>query len=370
MLRVVITGGGTGGHVYPALAVMRRLRELRPEGLECVYIGSGSPYEEPLRKEADRQHVVMTGKLRRYFSWRNFSDPFRVFWGIVESLVILLKEMPDAVFSKGGYVALPVAIAAWVYRIPILTHEVDAMPGMANRIIGKFSDKVAISYESAGQFFLARKLIFSGNPVRKSILGGDPQEARQMFGLLEDKPVVLVLGGSQGSQMINERMSKVLDEVLAFAQIIHQTGKEHYDEMKHLAAETSGIKTGRHGYYAFPFLDDKQLRAAYAVADVVVSRAGGTIFELAAHRKVCILIPSDMLANEHQRMNAFAVAKEGAAVVLEENNLTEQILWHKIKFLLDDEAVRSRVKERIEKFYKPDAADTIATAILELAEHK
>lgn len=370
MLRVVITGGGSGGHVYPALTVMRMLRERRQEGLECVYIGSESSFEKPLREEADRQYTVMTGKLRRYVSWKYLIDPFRVVFGIIQSLVILLKEMPDVVFSKGGYVAIPVTIAAWIYRIPILTHEVDAMPGIANRVIGKFSDKVAVSFKHTGQFFLKRKLIFSGQPVRGSILGGDAQKAREVFGLTETDPVVLVLGGSQGSPLINEKITKVLDEVLEFAQIIHQTGESHFEEVKRLAAERSGVKAGRRGYCVFPFLDDEHLRLAFSVADLVVSRAGGTIFEIAANRKVSILIPSDALANDHQRMNAFAVAKEGAAVVLEENNLTEQILWKKIQALLADEAIRTRVRERIGKFYIPNSAEILADAVLDLAENK
>lgn len=371
MLRIIVTGGGTGGHTYPSLAVIRSLRARTAEPLEIIYIGSGSEIENDIIKESDRSYVVSTGKYRRYFSFANFADPFRVFFGVVQSMKILLKEMPDAIFSKGGYVAFPVVLAGWMYRIPILTHETDAMPGSANRVIGKFCDKVAISYRHAAQFFSQKKIITTGTPVRETLIDGDPQEGRDYFRLTESLPTILVLGGSQGSRLINEKFSYVLDDVLEFAQVIHQTGKQNFEEVKNFSASHAGIKAGSGRYRLLPFLNEGEMRLALATADLVISRAGGTsISEIAANRKVSILIPLESSANDHQRMNAYAVAEEGAAMVLEEPNLTEHVFLQKIQHILTDEGVRERVRERIGRFYNPKSATMIADEVLLLANKK
>jgi UDP-N-acetylglucosamine--N-acetylmuramyl-(pentapeptide) pyrophosphoryl-undecaprenol N-acetylglucosamine transferase len=371
MLRIIVTGGGTGGHIYPALAVMRSLRARTAQPLEIIYIGSGLEMEQDIVKESNRNYVVATGKYRRYFSLSNFFAPFGVLLGTIQSLRILFKEVPDVVFSKGGYVAFPVVLAAWMYRIPILTHETDATPGTANRIIGKFCTKVAISYRHAAQYFITKKVIPTGIPVRETLIAGDPKEGREYFHLTESMPTILVLGGSQGSRAINEKFSYVLDDVLEFSQVIHQTGKQNFDEAKKWASNKAGIKAGSGRYRIFPFLDEGEMRLALAVADLVISRAGGTaISELAANRKISILIPLESSANDHQRMNAYAVAEEGAAMVLEESNLSEHIFLEKIKHILNDEGVRDRIRERIGRFYNPKAAEMIADEVLLLATRK
>lgn len=371
MLRIVVTGGGTGGHIYPAVAVMRSLRARTADPLELIYIGSGSSMEQDIAKEADRSYVVLTGKYRRYFSLSNFFAPFGVFVGVIQSLRILFKELPDAVFSKGGYVAFPVVLAGWLYRVPILTHETDATPGASNRLIGKFCDKIAISYRHAAQFFDSKKIIPTGIPVRETLLAGDPKEGRAYFHLTESMPTILVLGGSQGSRAINTKFASVVDDLLEFAQVIHQTGRANFEEVKNLSAQKAGIKAGSGRYHIFPFLDEGEMRLALASADLVISRAGGTaIAELAANRKISILIPLESSANDHQRMNAYAVAEEGGAMVLEESNLMEHIFLEKIKHILNDEGVRDRIRERIGRFYNPQAAETIADEVLLLATRK
>lgn len=371
MLRIFVTGGGTGGHIYPAVAVMREIRAQTGNQAELIYIGSGSEMEQDIVKEADRSYVISTGKYRRYFALSNFFAPFGVLAGVVQSLRILYKELPNAVFSKGGYVAFPLVFAAWIYRIPILTHETDAVPGTANRLIGKFCNKVAISFQHAVQYFDPRSIIPVGIPVRETLVNGDPNEARAYFHLTESMPTVLVLGGSQGSRIINEKFASVVDDILEFAQVIHQTGRKNFDEMKHLSAERGGIKGDSGRYHLFPFLDEGEMRLALAVADLVISRAGGTaIAELAANRKVSILIPIESSANDHQRMNAYAVAEEGAAMVLEESNLMEHVFLQKIKHILTEESIRSGVSQRIARFYNPQAAEIIAKEVLLLATRK
>lgn len=371
MLRIAITGGGTGGHIYPALAVMRSIRARASENPEIIYIGSGSDLERDIVKEADRSYIVFSGKYRRYFSFQNILAPFFVCIGVVQCLRILFKELPDAVFSKGGFVAFPVVLAAWMYRIPILTHETDAIPGTANRIMARFCDKVAISYRRAGEFFIRRTVVPTGIPVRETLIGGDPVEARRYFHLTESLPTVLVLGGSQGSQSINQTFSRVVDDVLEFAQVIHQTGKDHFEGIKTMVAKMAGVKAGAGRYHIFPFLDEGEMHLALGVADLVISRAGGTaIAELAANKKVAILIPLESSANDHQRMNAYSVAEIGGAMVLEEPNLSEHVFLEKIRYLLTDEGVRGRVRERIVQFYNPKAAEIIADEVLALAMQK
>jgi len=365
MKRILITGGGSGGHVYPSIAVLEELRK-RDEGkVRYVYIGAGTEIEDVIRQKVDRHYTITTGKFRRYFSFKNFTDVFRVPVGFFQSLYHLLRELPDVVFSKGGYVAFPVVVAAWLYRIPIVTHESDAIPGAANRFLGKFSTRIALGYESASSYFFGRKLRITGNPVPESALEGDAQKARKYFKLTESRPTILVVGGSQGSKLINENISKFLDEILAFSQIIHQTGKKNYDETAKLAAQNAGIKAGRRGYHIDAYLNEEETKMAYAVADLVIARAGATtVAEIAANEKVAIFIPLANSANDHQRMNAYEIAETGGAIVLEEANLSEHVLMGKLKKALFDEELRKKMKDAIKEFYYPNAAEDIAEEVL------
>ncbi|MDO8529466.1 MAG: UDP-N-acetylglucosamine--N-acetylmuramyl-(pentapeptide) pyrophosphoryl-undecaprenol N-acetylglucosamine transferase [bacterium] len=271
-------------------------------------------------------------------------------------------------FSKGGYVSVPVVIAAWVYRIPILIHESDAVPGTANKILGKFCNRVAVSYPSTLDYFEASKTAVLGIPVRNGINQGSREEAGKTFDFTESKPTVLVLGGSQGSGVINEAVIRILPELIKRAQVIHQTGENNFKEVVHLAGE-QGIKAGREGYYAVGFLDFEMLKQAFAIADLVISRAGANfIAEIAANGKPSILIPLDNSAQDHQRMNAYEIAKFGGALVLEEANLGENIFMEKIEKILFNEELKKNMSEKIRAFYHPKAAENIAQGLIELGE--
>lgn len=366
-MRIVLTGGGTGGHIFPLVAVARKIREKFGSEVELLYIGSGNKLErEVFSQEEIRMKRVLSGKMRRYFSFRNITDVFRIAAGFFQSLWMLLWYMPDVIFSKGGYVSFPVALAGWLYRVPVLTHESDAAPGLANRILAKFSARVAVAYPSAENYFSAGKTALTGNPIRDEIAQGDTAAARSRFDLTESKPVILVLGGSQGSRMINTAVIKILPKILERAQVIHQTGDDNYQDVIHFAAEM-GIKAGREGYYPAAFLSAEDLKNAYAVSDLVISRAGAnSIAETAANRKPAILIPLNGAANDHQRMNAYELARIGGALVLEEGNLGENIFLEKIMIILDDKNLQNSMAQKISVFYHPEAAEKIVQGLAEL----
>jgi UDP-N-acetylglucosamine--N-acetylmuramyl-(pentapeptide) pyrophosphoryl-undecaprenol N-acetylglucosamine transferase len=362
-MRIVLTGGGTGGHLIPLATVAAKIKEKIPE-CEFLFIGpNGKMEKEIMGKAGIRTRAIMAGKARRYFSLLNFVDIFKIPIGIVQALFHLLFFMPDAIFGKGGYASLPVVLAGWAYRIPILIHESDANPGMANSMLAKFSKRVAVSYPEAEKYFPADQVVLTGNPVREDINKGDAQKARELFSLTDAKKTIFIMGGSQGAKNINDKILNILPELLHKYQIIHQTGEKNIDEVRHIAGEL-GIKPEHEGYYPIAFYGD-ELKDILAIADLVISRAGATnIAEIAATGKPAILIPIAKSANNHQRMNAYAIAKIGGCVVLEEGNLGEHMLMEKINEIISNEELRNKLSANIRAFYHPDATERIAEGIL------
>jgi len=367
-MRIVLTGGGTGGHLTPLVAVADKLKAKLGTEANILYVGSGAAMEKQIMgEEGIAVQFVISGKMRRYFSIQNFIDFFKVPIGFLQSLWILLRFMPDVIFSKGGYVAVPIVLAAWVYRIPIMMHESDSVPGIANQFLSKFANRIAVAYPSAEEYFPKEKTALVGNPIRFQVTDGDPIMLRQEIGFTESRKTLLVLGGSQGSQIINSAIVKILPELLKYFQVIHQTGQDNFEDVLHEAA-FMGVKVGHGGYYATPFMNANKLRDAFALSDLVISRAGATsITEIAANSKPAILIPISQSANDHQRMNAYSLAKIGAALVLEETNLGEHILLEKINNILNDEELQRGMIEEIRTFYHPTAAEVIANSIIEIA---
>jgi UDP-N-acetylglucosamine--N-acetylmuramyl-(pentapeptide) pyrophosphoryl-undecaprenol N-acetylglucosamine transferase len=362
-MKIVLTGGGTGGHIIPLIAVERKIKE-KEIATEFMFIGPKDNFSKKfMEAEGITMKYAMSGKMRRYFSLLNFIDAFKIPIGIVQALWQLLWFMPDAIFSKGGCATLPVVIAGWIYRIPIMIHESDANPGMANSILAKFSTRVAVSYPSAESYFPAEQVIVTGSPLREDINKGDRENARKMFSLSESKKTIFVWGGSQGAKVINDKILEVLPELLRSYQVIHQVGEKNFEEVKKRAGEL-GIKVGRDGYHTLPFIGE-ELKDILAVSDLIISRAGSSsISEIAANGKPAIIIPIDKSANNHQRMNAYSIAKIGGCVVLEEANLGEHMLLAKIDEIMNNEEIRNKLMQNIKLFYHPDAADRIADGIL------
>jgi UDP-N-acetylglucosamine--N-acetylmuramyl-(pentapeptide) pyrophosphoryl-undecaprenol N-acetylglucosamine transferase len=362
-MKIVLTGGGTGGHLIPLIAVKRKIQEKEPEA-EFLFMGPlGEMEKRFMEPEGIAMKKVMSGKMRRYFSLRNFSDMFKIPIGIIQALWHLLVYMPDAIFSKGGYASIPVVVAGWMYRIPILIHESDAKPGLANSMLAKFAERVAVSYSQAEINFPADQVVLTGNPVRADIADGDANKGKQLFNIINDKKIIFVWGGSQGAELINSYVVEILPVLLRNYNVIHQTGEKNFENVTRMAGEL-GIKAGREGYYPTPFIKE-ELKDILAASDLVISRAGSnSISEIAANKKPAIIIPLESSANGHQRMNAYAVAKVGGCVVLEEGNLGENMLLGEIDKIMNKEELRNVLSLKIQAFHHPNATEKIALGVV------
>ncbi len=367
-VRIVLTGGVSGGHLFPLVAVTHALREKLRDDVEFLFVGPSGKFGTTTMEEIGvRSKFVLTGKIRRYFSLANLVDPFKVPIGFLQALWHLFWFMPDAVFAKGGSGSVPVVLAAWVYRIPVMLHDSDATAGRANIFLSRFSKRIAIAYPGAKRYFPPDKIALTGNPVRPEVLMGDAARARSHFSLPENKPVLFFIGGSLGSRNLNDALARILPELLTSVSVIHQTGEEHFGRVV-AEAQSLGIAPDTElGYRPRIFLSGKELGDAYAVSDLVISRAGAnSIADAAAYGKPLILVPLSTAANDEQRLNAYDVAGIGGALVLEEGNLTPHILLSKIQALLQDESGRKTMGEKLRSFYHPDAASLIADGIISM----
>lgn len=373
-VRLVLAGGGSGGHLFPLIAVAEQIEKLSVEfgvSPEITYLGPKGEYGAMLEAYGVRQRPLISGKIRRYRSAANFFDIPKFFFGMLQALWRLFWIMPDAVFSKGGVGAFPVVFAAWLYRVPVVIHESDAVPGLTNGLSARFAKRIAVSFESARSYFPARKTAWTGSPLRRELFGGEPDQefAKETLRFKKNEPLILVLGGSQGSERMNKFVLENLPELLRIAQVLHQTGAANFEEVKKLSRTAAGeakpfAETER--YQVVPFIG-KDLKTAYAAADLVVSRAGsGAIFEIAAFGKPAILIPLPESANNHQRVNAYEFARTGAAVVIEEGNLLPGIFLRQMEDLFEKPGLLEKMKEASRKFFKPGAAEVIAREIYKL----
>lgn len=372
-LKIVLAGGGTGGHIFPLIAVFRELKKLTDQrlvSLEAIFMGADTFDNKIFTDEKIKVIKIMSGKWRNYFSLLNFLDIFKIIFGIIQSLWYLWKEMPDIIFSKGGYGALPVVIAGHLLGIPIVEHESDTVPGKSNTIAANLAKKIIISFPSTKDYFPSEKTILIGNPIRDSILNNDitAEEGKKYFNFLVDKPVVLFLGGSQGSQRINDLVLDCIENLLKKdIQIIHQTGPKNF---KQVFLEAKVIleflpQPYQNFYQCKEFLNEKDYLNALAAADLIVSRAGsGTIFEIAASAKPAILIPLPEAAHDHQKLNAIEYARLGCAMVLEEQNATPNILAQTIVEVLENEEKMNEMRNKAKLFIKRNAAEEIAKEIL------
>lgn len=370
-MRIILTGGGSGGHFYPLIAVARSLKKLAEEqkilNLELIYL-SDEPYDAGLLQSENIKFLsIPAGKIRRYFSLKNLFDPIKTVLGILKALWLVFLHYPDVVFAKGGYASFPTLFAARLLRIPVLVHETDTIPGKTVLWASRFAKRIAISFPESGKYFPSDKIALTGNPIRKEISGGTIAEARDIFRLEENLPIILVTGGSQGAEKINEAVLDILPELLEFSQVLHQTGKNNFQSVKARAGIVLERSAFARRYHLFDFLDEVGIKNAYASASLVVSRAGGSnIFEIAAAGIPAIIIPLPGSAQDHQRENAYAYARAGAAEVIEQENLTPNIFLGRIKGLLNDKSRREKMIGSAKAFSKPDAADKIADEIIKL----
>lgn len=329
---------------------------------EFLFISGKNSFNTVISDMGIPVKLIKTYKLRRYASIKNFTEIINLPIGILQSLWHLFWFMPDVIFAKGGGVSFPVVFAAWIYRIPIVIHESDSVAGLANIVCGKLANKVAISFNESGIFFPFKKIVLTGNPIRPEILEGTKEKGWEEFKLRGEKPVILVLGGSQGSQKINNILLQVVPKIILKAQLIHVCGIENYEEIK---KEISEWKTPNlENYHLSPFLYES-LKDAYATSDLVVSRAGANnLSEIISLAKPAILIPLSTSAGDHQLKNAFYYANKGAAVLLEESNLTPNMLYDLIFGILENKERQMNMIRAARALYVPDAAQKIAEEVI------
>jgi len=367
-MKIIFTGGGTGGHFYPIIAVAQKLNTLlqreKIANAEFIYM-STEPYDERLlydNKIIFKQ--VTAGKLRTYFSLQNFIDPFKTAWGAFKALFQMFALYPDIVFSKGGFASFPALVAARFFRIPVIIHESDSAPGRVNAWAGKFAQKIAISYPEAAQYFPEGRTALTGNPIREELIRPSGKDAFKELGLEPDVPVLLVIGGSLGARKINDQMVSLAPRLVGKYQVIHQTGEANVAEVEKLVGGLLGGNPHASRYHVYGYLDNSTMKLAAEAATVVVSRAGSAIFEIAVWGIPAILIPLTGTNNDHQRKNAFAYARAGGAVVIEESNLSSSILSTEIDIFMGDSAKREKMKEAARAFARTDAAEKIAEQIV------
>ncbi len=387
-IRILVTGGGTGGHVSPALAVIQELRTLA-QGKDWVpvfcYVGSESGVEKRLAEEAGVAFAgVQTGKLRRSRHWRglfsraNIVDAFRVPVGLVQAWRQVRTFRPEVVFSTGGYVSVPCVVAAGLQHVPILIHEQTVQVGLANQIAARFATRIALSFDGAAEELPARlrpKAFVTGNPVREIIFQGNKDHAVARFGFADEDqalPTVYVTGGAQGARIINRALEAVLPEVLAHCRIVHQCGRQpegqeqDYDRLQAVAGKLSAVLRRR--YFLTRFVGE-EIGDVFALADLVVGRSGaGTVTEICALGLPAVYVPLVPTGGDEQTRNAQRVAGIGAAIVLPQDSLDGPRLMIAILSLLEDPVRRHAMGEAARSLARPDAARTLSDAVLMLAK--
>lgn len=310
--KIIMTGGGTAGHVTPNLALVPKLKQ---KGFEIKYIGSKDGIEKEIINDAKIPYFeISSGKLRRYFDMKNFTDPFKVMKGVIEANKILKREKPNVIFSKGGFVAVPVVIAASMRRIPVVSHESDLTPGLANKLSSPFCDKLCVTFRESLKYVKDDKGVLTGTPIREEILRGNSLKGKELCGFKDNKEILLVIGGSLGAKSINDAVRKNLKELLKSFNIIHICGKGNLDE---------GL-LNINGYKQFDYVKE-ELPNLLKASDLIISRAGANvIFELLALKKPTLLIPlSKKISRGDQILNANSFEKEGFSLVLDEDEMME-----------------------------------------------
>ncbi len=353
MKKIILTGGGTAGHVTPNIALLPYLKE---KGFEIFYIGSKGGIEKSLIEEQGIPYFpISSGKLRRYFDPKNFSDPFRVIKGYFDAVSVIRKIKPDVIFSKGGFVSVPVVLASRHMRVPCIIHESDMTPGLANKIAIPSCTKVCCNFPETVQYLPKGKAVMTGSPIRKELLSGNADNARKLLGFSGKKPVLFMMGGSLGSKVINENLRQALPGLLKKFDMVHMCGKGNLDDSLN----------GLEGYRQFEYIG-AELPDIYALADLMISRAGAnSICELLALKMPNLLIPLSAAASRgDQILNAASFEKQGFSLVLEEEKMTPESLTEKVLELYDN---KDKYINAMEKHAAADSAGMIADMLYELA---
>src|SRR3989344_2876251 len=362
MKKVLFTGGGTGGHIMPIIAIARELKKLHSKHV-LYYIGPKDKLTSDLLEgEGFKIQPIVCGKIRRYFSILNIVDIlFKIPFSFLQSFFLLLFIRPQLVFSKGGTGSLPVTYWARLFRKPVFIHESDVVPGLSNKITSKWAKRIFVSFEKT-EYFNKNQTTLVGNPIRKDLLKGTAKDAKNILNLNSKKPVILVLGGSQGSESINEFILLILNKLLEDYELIHVSGSKNYKKASIQSKIVIRDKEMGKYYHLYEFLNEVELKNAYVVSNIIISRAGsGSIFEIAASGKPSILIPLPGAASNHQSKNAYEYQESGATIVIEQDNLSPGFFKEEIHNILSQ---YKKMEKAALKFAKPDAAENIAKEII------
>jgi UDP-N-acetylglucosamine--N-acetylmuramyl-(pentapeptide) pyrophosphoryl-undecaprenol N-acetylglucosamine transferase len=370
---VVLAGGGTGGHTAAGLALAKALRARLGEGVRLAWIGSQSGIEARwVPAEGIPYDAIPTGKLRRQFVWRNVTDlALRVPAGFARALALLGRLEPDVVVATGGFVAVPTAVAAAVRRRPLLVHEQVAVPGLANRFIGRLADRVAVTFTASASAFPPAKVVVTGNPIRPELLSGRRERAFERFGLDPAAPLTYVTGGALGAHRVNRIVGAALPLLLSLTQLVHQCGDNVHGDLAGLRGEAERLPAALQARYRVLAHVGEELGDLYAATSLVVGRGGaGTVAELAALGVPAILIPLPGARGDEQTANARMLAGAGAAVLLPERELTPERLVGEVRALLAEPARLRAMAERARRLATPDAAGRLVDLVLALARSR
>jgi len=378
-MKILLTGGGTGGHFYPLIAVAQEINELVKENRLLrpdLFFMSTEPYNESLLFENNILFEgVSAGKIRKQKSpvnvIKNFIDLWKTGFGVIRAVWRMFVIYPDVVFSKGGYASFPALFAARLLRIPVVMHESDSSPGKVSSWSGKFARKIAVSYPEAAKYFKGDRTAYTGNPVRKDVREVLTTEAHALLGLDPNIPTILILGGSQGAKFINDIIMDALPALVSKYQVIHQTGKNNYKIIEETVNVVLLNNPNKSRYKNFDYLNILNLRASAGVCNLIISRAGSTIFEIALWGKPSIIVPIPEPTSHDQRNNAYSYARSGAAIVIEEKNLTDGVLVSEVDRILNNPETIEKMSNSAKGFAREDSARLIAKEILAVAlEHE
>jgi UDP-N-acetylglucosamine--N-acetylmuramyl-(pentapeptide) pyrophosphoryl-undecaprenol N-acetylglucosamine transferase len=380
-MKILVTGGGTAGHISPAVATIQAVREIAARekfDVEFLYLGSARGMEREIVAAAQIPYVgVQTGKLRRYLSIENAVDQLRLPLGVLQSLRAISSFKPDAVFSTGGYVSVPPVVAASILKKPILIHEQTVQIGLANRIAAKFATRIALSFESAREELPAaqrEKAFVTGNPLRAQIFDGDKNEAKKLCGFDgedDELPAIYVTGGSQGARILNCSVEEILPQLLEEFRVIHQCGRQPANDEQdfdRLQRAVGVLPLWQQRRYFISRFFGEEIKHVFALADLVVSRAGaGTVAELCALGKSAIYIPLVPTGGDEQTRNAQMCQRAGAAVIIKQDEMNGARLLEEVRELLKDETRLHEMSKAAQTLARPNAAQELAQALLELA---
>lgn len=370
-MKILFTGGGTGGHFYPLIAVAEKINKIadrdRIVDMKLYYM-SDSPYDKAALFENGINFVEVTsGKNRLYGSSKNITDMFKVAIGCVSATIQLFGMYPDVVLSKGGYASVPALFAARLLRIPIIIHDSDSVPGRVSLWSAKFATRIAISYPEAVEYFPKEKTALTGQPIREEIFKKATEGAHEYWKFDKNTPTIFITCGSQGAQTINNTLLDILPDLLNTCQVIHQVGPNNIKENEERISVILNKHQYRDRYKPIGYMNPLMTKMAAGAATIIVSRAGSTIFEIAAWGIPSIIIPIPETISRDQKHNAFNYARSGACDVIEEDNLTASILHGEIMKLLENPTRMQAMSNNALKFAQGDAAESIAKEVIRIA---